>query len=70
MPTARPKLTHPGPQLAALREAKGWTVYRLAKESGVGPQVIARIESQERSLKWDTACRFADALGVPVDRLR
>lgn len=61
---------HPGPQIEALREAKGWTRYRLAKEAAVDSSFVAAVERGEKSPSWEIACRLADALGVRVDRLR
>lgn len=63
-------VNHPGPQIEAIREAKGWTRYRLAKEAGLSESILSRCESGKRTVSWDTACRLADALGVKLDRLR
>jgi transcriptional regulator with XRE-family HTH domain len=37
---------HDGDTVKALREAKGWSAYRLAQESGVGTTTISRIERE------------------------
>lgn len=54
-------VNHPGPQITRLREAKGWTRYRLAKECGVSESILGRCESGERGVSWDTACRITTA---------
>ncbi len=57
-------------RLRALLAARGWTAYRLARESGVTRQQLGRILSGQQQPGWETACRLADALGVGVERLR
>jgi transcriptional regulator with XRE-family HTH domain len=56
--------------LKALREDRGWTMAKLAKEAGVTDAYIAQLETGKRNnpslviLK-----RLARALGVPVTEL-
>jgi len=66
----KPASNHPGPQIAKLREARGFTVRRVAELARTNKSVITRIESGAREPVWDTACRIADALGVGLDELR
>ena len=52
--------------------AKGWTAYRLAKESGVSQQHIGRLLRGERAVEGaaqDTVRKLVDALGVRTDWL-
>ena len=57
-------------QLRGALEARGWTAYRLGRESGVSLPVISRYLAAKREPTLAIACRLADALGVPVDDLR
>lgn len=50
--------------LARLREAQGWTVYRLAQESGVSKQFLAELERGEKQPSLAVAGKLARALGV------
>lgn len=56
--------------LIRLRQARGWTTNRLARESGVGHAALWRIE-QGRALnpRAETVQRLAAALGVPAEQL-
>jgi transcriptional regulator with XRE-family HTH domain len=55
--------------LRRLREHKGWTPYRLAKESLTSQITIHRLETGERAATLPTLCRIADALGCSLDEL-
>lgn len=58
-------------KVRAAMDARGWTAYRLAAESGVRQQVISKLLNGERTDPYfSTVCRLADALGVKVDRFR
>lgn len=53
-------------------DAKGWTAYRLAKESGVSQQHLGRLLRGERTIDGaaqDTVRKLVDALGVRADWL-
>ena len=50
----------------AAREAKGWTVYRLAKEAGLSAAQLYRLESGERTLTLESARKVCAALGVSL----
>ena len=56
--------------LRKLRKAAKLTRYALAKRAGITPEMVGRIESGERTCKWETACKLADALGVSVQEFR
>jgi transcriptional regulator with XRE-family HTH domain len=58
-----------GERVIRYREAKGWTRYRLSKESGLSHQLLAQIEGGGLP-SWPTACKLADTLGVSLDQLR
>ena len=52
----------PGEAVARLREAKGWTVYRLALVAGVGDEQIRRWEAGS-DVRLATARKVFAALG-------
>ncbi|MGF7049116.1 transcriptional regulator with XRE-family HTH domain [Paenibacillus sp. DS2015] len=52
-----------------LLESKGWTLYRLSKESKVSMTVIYNLGSREHGPTAETLIKIADALGVKVDAL-
>lgn len=52
-----------------LLEDKGWTRYRLSKESGVSMSVIYSLEQKESGPTADTLIKIADALGSTIDAL-
>lgn len=52
-----------------LIDAKGWTIYRLSKESGVSLTALYSLEKKQMGPTADTLVRLADALGVTVDEL-
>lgn len=55
-----------GAEIARLRYASGVSVRQLAKEAGMLPSRVAKVENDEALvLQPVTAARFADALGVP-----
>ena len=56
-------------RLTALREARGWTVYRLAKETGLSAQTLHNLEGGSAP-GWQTVLRLAQALGVSVEEFR
>lgn len=54
-------------KIRALREAKGWTKSKLAKEAGLSvPSIWALENGETRMPKHDTMLRIAAALGVSV----
>lgn len=52
-----------------LLDAKGWTIYRLSKESGVSLTALYSLEKKQMGPTADTLIKLADALGVTVDEL-
>lgn len=58
-----------GRRLRELREARSWSLRRLATESGVSVAAVQKIESGESNPSLLTVLSLAEALGEPVDRL-
>jgi transcriptional regulator with XRE-family HTH domain len=59
-----------GRRIKEIREGRGWTQYRLAKEAGVQPSTISQIESGTRKKpSIDVLEKVADALSVTVGTL-
>ena len=58
-----------GTRLRELRELKGWSMKRLADESGVSIAALQRIEVGSASAGLATAVALCDALGLPLERL-
>ncbi|MGO4951974.1 helix-turn-helix domain-containing protein [Paenibacillus sp. DRB1-1] len=52
-----------------LIEAKGWTIYRLSKESGVAVSALYNIGRKKQGPYAETLVKLADALGCTVDEL-
>lgn len=52
-----------------LIEAKGWTIYRLSKESGVSLTALYSLDSKKQGPRAETLVKLANALGVTVDEL-
>lgn len=57
-------------RLRTLRAAAGHSQYRLAKLCGVSSQALGRLEHGMYQPTWETVCKIADALGVPVETFR
>lgn len=50
---------------------KGWSMYRLAKESGVHPSNFSNLKAgRMKEMSWTNMCKVADALGISIDELR
>lgn len=58
-----------GRRLRQLREARSWSLKRLAAESGVSVAAIQKIEAGEASPSLLTILTVVDVLGEPLDRL-
>jgi transcriptional regulator with XRE-family HTH domain len=58
-----------GRRLRQLREARSWSLKRLASESGLSIAAIQKIESGEANPSLLTVLAVAEVLGEPVDRL-
>lgn len=50
-------------------DEKGWTRYRLSKESGVSMTAIYSLDKKESGPHAETLVKLADALGVTLDEL-
>ena len=50
---------------------KGWSMYRLAKESGVHPSNFSNLKAGRlKEMSWTNMCKIADALEVSLNELR
>jgi len=58
-----------GRRLRQLREARSWSLKRLAAESSVSVAAIQKIEAGEASPSLLTILTVVDVLGEPLDRL-
>jgi len=60
-----------GQRLRLLREQKGWTIYRLARESGLLPSVVTRIEDGRTTRPaFQTMRQITKSLGVSLEVFR
>jgi transcriptional regulator with XRE-family HTH domain len=66
---SREHLRSVGRRLRSLREARRWSLKRLAGESGVSVAAIQKIESGESNPSLLTVLAIAEVLGESVDRL-
>lgn len=57
-------------RLKAVREKTGYSLYKLAKESGFSAPYLLDLERGQRSGKPETWQRIADALGCTVGELK
>ena len=51
--------------LKNLRQARGWSLSRLADETGVSKAMLGQIERNESSPTVATLCKIATGLNVP-----
>ena len=65
-PYRAPKLHALGVKVANLRHEKGWSIDRLAMESGLGRRTITNIEGAIKTPRVDTLYDVAAALDVPL----
>lgn len=52
-----------------LLDAKGWTIYRLGKESGIPMTVLYSLGELSMGPTADTLLKLADALDVTIDEI-
>lgn len=52
-----------------LIDEKGWTIYRLGKESKVSLTILYGIGTKKQGPNAETLIKLADALNVTVDEL-
>jgi len=56
--------------LKKLRNKKGWSQERLAREAGISYQTLIKIEQDRiKNPKLETLIKLSKALGVSIDRL-
>ena len=58
-----------GIEIAKVRHEKGWSIDRLAEESGVGRRTIIHLEGALKTPRVDTLYAVAAALDVPLTDL-
>lgn len=59
-----------GQKIAQMRQQRGWDQYELAKQAGVHPSVISRLErGVQEDARLSVVLAIADALGITVDEL-
>lgn len=56
-------------RIKELREAKGWSQNKLAKESGLAQSFIHAIEAGKKSPTMRSLRKLSQALGVPIERI-
>lgn len=58
-----------GKKIKKLREAKGWSQSELAQKVGINRVALSYIENNNRQIKPEELCCFADALEISSDQL-
>lgn len=58
-----------GNRIKFYRLQRKWTLERMADETGVSLQMLARVERGERSCSLNTLIQIANALQLPADEL-
>lgn len=53
-----------GIYIAKIRKNKGWSMYKLALNSGISNSVLMRVEKGEREPKINTLLRIIDGLAM------
>jgi transcriptional regulator with XRE-family HTH domain len=72
-PGGRPrqvKVCEWGKRLEALAAARGWNRSDLATKAGITPPSMWALCTGKSKPKFETICKIADALGVPLAKLR
>lgn len=59
--------TELGAMIKAARERKGWTVYELAKRTGLQASHLAKIEEGVYSVRVDILDKVCRALGMCIE---
>lgn len=52
-----------------LIERKGWTIYRLSKQSGVSLTALYSLGDKKQGPNAETLLKLSEALGVPIDEI-
>lgn len=68
-PLAEGKADATGARVRAIRKAKGWSLARLSKASGIPQSTLSKFETGTLSLPLDRVFHVSDALGVTVMEL-
>lgn len=58
-----------GKRLKYFRKAKGFSIYKLSKESGISQNHISAIENEKRQPTIDTLVRLIKPLGITLSEL-
>lgn len=58
-----------GDRVAHLRNRKGWTQKKLARESGLSATFISEIENDKRNVGTESLLQIAEVLGTSLDYL-
>lgn len=53
-------------RIRSLRNARGFSAYRLAREAGLTTEMVTRAEEEERMPTVQTLSRLCDALGISL----
>lgn len=56
-------------RIVAARESKGWTQYKLSRESDLAQSMLTNIETGKRTPHARSLIKLANALGVSSDYL-
>ncbi|OLF10831.1 helix-turn-helix domain-containing protein [Actinophytocola xanthii] len=67
--TERDILAGVGPRLRALRRARGWTLTRLADETGLTSSTLSRLENGKLRPTLEQLLPLARVHGVPIENL-
>ena len=52
-------------------KSTGWSMYRLAKESGIHQSNFSNLKAGRlKEMSWTNMCKLADAVEVSLDELR
>lgn len=68
-PQSLPVAVEFGARVRNLRQHEGWSIERLAQESGMHWTYVGSVERGERNLSLQNICRLAVALSTPVSDL-
>lgn len=63
------ELEQVGPRLRAARQARGWTLERLAERAGMSASTLSRLESGKRQASLELLVPLTRQLGIRVDDL-
>lgn len=58
-----------GDRIKSIRDKRGWTLDKLAEESGISKGFLSDVENNKRDISSQNLLRIANALGASVDYL-